>query len=165
MIKAVLLAFIFLQSRLIALPPWFEPNHGQAHRSVQFLSRGVYLGSNKAAIQIDETEPFVMTLAGARPTARAEGLDPQPGITSYFLGNDPKKWRSGVRHFARVRYKNVYPGIDLIYYHNSEGQLEYDLVVQPGADPSAIQLSYNHRVRTDSNGDLLIAGIPCTSSK
>jgi len=150
---------VLIHSRLMALPLWFEPNQGQAHHSVQFLSRGVYLGSNQAAIQIDGTEPVVMTLAGARPTARAEGLDAQPGITSYFLGNDPKKWHSGVPHYARVLYNNVYPGIDLVYYHNAEGRLEYDFVVQPGADTRAIQLSYNHRVVTASNGDLLIAGI------
>lgn len=62
-------------------------------------------------------------------------------------------------HYARVRYRDVYPGIDVVYYHNPEGRVEYDFVVGPGADPSAIRLSYNRPVRTDSKGDLLIAGI------
>jgi hypothetical protein len=141
-----------------AVPLWFEPNQGQAHASVQFLSRDVYLTSNKAAFAIEGEKPIVMTMVNAR-FVHPEGLDPQPGITSYFLGNDPKKWRPGVPHFARVRYKNVYPGIDLIYYHNADRRLEYDFIVNPGGDPNAIQLSYNHRVITDPNGDLLIAGI------
>ncbi|HLK22064.1 MAG TPA: SBBP repeat-containing protein [Bryobacteraceae bacterium] len=140
------------------ITPYFEPNVGQSHASVQFLSRGVYLGSDRAAIQTDDDGPVVMTLSGAR-VVRAEGLDLQPGITSYFLGNDPGKWRSGVPHYARVRYRNVYPGIDVVYYHNHDGRLEYDFVVRPGADPGAIRLSYNRPVRADSNGDLLIAGV------
>jgi uncharacterized protein (TIGR03437 family) len=155
--KTLVLLFGFA-SKAMSLPLFFEPNVGQSHPSVQFLSRGAYLGSDRAAIQVGDDGPVVMTLAGAR-AVRAEGLDLQPGITSYFLGNDPGKWRSGVPHYARVRYRNVYPGIDLIYYHNAKGRLEYDFVVSPGADTGAIQLSYNRPVRTDSNGDLLIAGV------
>jgi uncharacterized protein (TIGR03437 family) len=141
------------------LPLWFEPNQGQAHPSVQFLSRDVYLGSNKAAIPLEGEKPIVVELFGAHKHAHAEGLDPQPGITSYFLGDDPKKWRAGVPHYARVRYKDVYPGIDVVYYHNAEGRLEYDFAVQPGADARAIQLSFNQPIHTDSDGDLLIAGV------
>jgi hypothetical protein len=157
--KQRLLMFIFTVRCVAGVPPYFEPNVGQSHPSVQFLSCGIYLGSNKAAIHIGDDAPVVMTLGGARAAARAEGLDLQPGITSYFLGNDHSKWRSGVRHYSRVRYRNVYPGIDVIYYHNAEGRLEYDFVVGAGADPNAIQLSYNRPVRTDSHGDLLIAGV------
>jgi uncharacterized protein (TIGR03437 family) len=156
--KFTLLAFICVHSRLVALTPWFEPNQGQAHTNVQFLSRDVYLTSNKAAMTIEGEKAIVMTLVSAS-LVQAEGLDPQPGITSYFLGNDPTKWRSGVPHFARVRYSDVYPGIDLIYNHNSEGRLEYDFILQPGADASAIRLAYNQPVHIDSNGDLLVAGM------
>ncbi len=141
------------------VPLYFEPNEGQAHASVQFLSRGVYLGPAKLAIHTGEGKPVVMTLVGARPSVQAEGLDLQPDITSYFLGNDPKKWRSGVPHYAKVRYRGVYPGIDVVYYGNAEGQLEYDFVVAPGADPVRIEIAYNKPVYKDSNGDLLVAGV------
>jgi uncharacterized protein (TIGR03437 family) len=143
----------------MAVPRWFEPNQGQTHASVQFFSRDVYLASNKAAIPVEGKKPLVIELIGAHKNMRGEGLDPQPGITSYFLGNDPKKWRSGVPHFARVQYKDIYSGIDLIYYHNAEGRLEYDFIVQPGADASAIRLTYNQPFHIDSNGDLLVASL------
>jgi hypothetical protein len=142
-----------------AVPLWFEPNQGQAHSSVQFLARDVYLGDARLAIHGEAPTPIVMDLIGARKHAHAEGLDLQPGITSYFLGNNPKKWRSGVPHYARVRYKDVYPGIDVVFYGNEAGELEYDFVVAPGADPSAIRLAYNQPVHVDSKGDLLVAGL------
>ncbi len=141
------------------VPLYFEPNEGQAHASVQFLSQGVYLGPARAAIQTGKGKPIVMSLVGARQSAQAEGLDLQPGITSYFLGNDPKKWRSGVPHYAKVRYRGVYPGIDIVYYGNTRGQLEYDFVLAPGADPARIEIAFNQPVHEDERGDLKIAGI------
>jgi len=68
------------------------------------------------------------------------GAEELPGKTNYFIGNDPKKWRTNVPTYAQVRYHDVYPGVDLVYYGNQGGQLEYDFVVAPGADPSAIAL-------------------------
>jgi hypothetical protein len=73
--------------------------------------------------------------AGREP----EGEDPLPGRVNYFLGNDPAKWQAGVPTYARVRYREVYPGVDLVFYGNQR-QLEYDFVVAPGADPSRIAL-------------------------
>lgn len=141
------------------VPLWFEPNQGQVHPSVQFITRSAYLGSNCLAIHAGADKPVVMELIGARKHIRAEGLDLQPGISSYFIGNDPSKWHAGVPHYARVRYRDVYPGIDLVYYGTDDGQLEYDFVLAPGADPGRIQISYNQPVQEDSGGDLLIAGV------
>jgi hypothetical protein len=64
-----------------------------------------------------------------------------PGKSNYFIGNDPKKWRTHVPTYGRVRYENVYPGVDLVYYGNKGGQLEYDFVVAPGADLGPIALA------------------------
>jgi hypothetical protein len=80
-----------------------------------------------------------MKLVGANPRAKVTGLDQLPGKSNYFIGNDPKKWRTNVPNYAKVRYANVYPGVDLVYYGN-QGQLEYDFVVQPGSDPRQIAL-------------------------
>jgi len=63
-----------------------------------------------------------------------------PGKSNYFLGSDPKKWRTDVANYAKVKYRDVYPGVDMVYYGNQDGQLEYDFVVAPGADLSAIKL-------------------------
>ncbi len=81
-----------------------------------------------------------MKLAGANRAAKASGIEELRGKSNYFLGNDPKKWRTNVPNYAKVRYEEVYPGIDLVYYGN-QGQLEYDFVVAPGADPGAIRLA------------------------
>jgi len=89
----------------------------------------------------ETTNAFLrMKLVGANPHARVTGLEELPGKSNYFIGNDPKKWRTNVPNYAKVKYANVYPGVDLVYYGN-QGQLEYDFVVQPGADPHSIQLA------------------------
>jgi hypothetical protein len=81
-----------------------------------------------------------MKLVGANPHAKVSGLEELPGKSNYFIGNDPKKWRTNVPNYAKVKYAYVYPGVDLVYYGN-QGKLEYDFVVQPGADPRSIQLA------------------------
>ena len=88
-------------------------------------------------------EPAVlrMKLAGANPSPQVSGVEELPGKSNYFIGNDATKWRTNVPTYAKVRYENVYPGIDLVYYGNQR-QLEYDFVVAPGADPSTIRLAF-----------------------
>ncbi len=81
-----------------------------------------------------------MKLVGANQAAKVAALDELPGKSNYFIGNDPKKWRTGVPTYGKVKYEGVYPGIDLVYYGNQR-QLEYDFVVAPGANPKAITLA------------------------
>src|SRR5205807_5945266 len=87
-------------------------------------------------------ESLRMRLAGANPNARLSGTNPLPGKSNYFLGNDPAKWRHGVPQFAGVRYENVYPGINLVFYGN-QGRLEYDFQVSPGADPGEAEIEFS----------------------
>jgi hypothetical protein len=81
-----------------------------------------------------------------------------PGISNYFLGNDPKKWHTDVPNYARVEAKGVYRGIDLAYYGNQR-KLEYDFIVAPGADPGQVQLAWEgaDSLRVNQEGDLVIA--------
>ena len=100
-----------------------------------------------------------MTLEGANTTGRVVGVDALPGRTNYFIGNDPKKWRTNVPSYSRVKYAGVYAGVDLIYYGNQAGQLEYDFMVAPGADPNQIRLSFAgaNGMRVDAaSGDLVL---------
>jgi hypothetical protein len=83
-----------------------------------------------------------MKLVGANGTAKVTGLEQQPGKSNYFIGNDRKKWLTNLPNFAKVKWANVYPGVDLVYYGNQR-QLEYDFVVQPGGDPRSIELVIN----------------------
>lgn len=98
-----------------------------------------------------------MRLLGAKRPGAVAGSDRLPGRVNYFVGSDPKHWRPDVPTYGRVRYQAVYPGIDLIYYGN-QGQLEYDFVVAPGADPKLIRLGFDglERVRIDEAGDLVL---------
>jgi hypothetical protein len=96
-----------------------------------------------------------MRLQGANASTEISGLDDLPTRSSYFMGNDRTRWKTGVRTYARVQYKEVYPGIDLIFYGNQQ-KLEYDFVVKPGSDPQCIALSVEGAsdVRIGQNGDL-----------
>src|SRR5260370_22506541 len=82
-----------------------------------------------------------MQLICANAAAAANGRQELAGKVNYFIGNDPAKWRTNVSTFGQVRYKEVYPGIDLVYYGNGR-QLEYDFVVAPGRGPRAIALEF-----------------------
>ena len=99
-----------------------------------------------------------LQLIGANTSAQAAGVDPLPGKSNYFVGSDPAKWHTDVATFAKVRYSNVYPAIDLLYYGNQEGELEHDFVLAPGADPGAITIGLRgcERAVTGQAGGLSI---------
>lgn len=142
------------------LPLTFEVNQGQTSSDVRFLSRGpgytAFLTAGGIVLSLRASAPVAgsasasestaasatvrFTLVGAAKNPAVVGEDPQPGRVNYFFGNDPTKWHTNIPTYGRVRYKNVYPGIDLIYYEN-RGQLEYDFAVQPGSDPRKIQFA------------------------
>jgi CSLREA domain-containing protein len=100
-------------------------------------------------------------LLDANPNPQVVGVDELPGKINYFTGNNPTQWRTNVPTYAKVKYENVYPGVDLVYYGNQR-QLEYDFIVAPGVDPQVIQLSLqdeNGQALTtdiDANGDLIL---------
>ncbi|MBS1850714.1 MAG: choice-of-anchor D domain-containing protein [Acidobacteria bacterium] len=157
-------------------PLMFEPNHGQSDARVQFLTRGtgysafLTAGSMVLSLRPSETgspspqsKPakgdgtFSLHLVGAASNPRAVGEDPLPGKVNYFVGKDPSQWRTGIPTFAKVRYKDVYPGIDLVYYGN-QGRVEYDFVVAAGADPNRIQFAIQgaDELKLEDSGDLAI---------
>lgn len=76
---------------------------------------------------------------------------------NYLIGKDLSQWRTGVATNAQVRYEQVYPGIDLVYYGNQR-QLEYDFVVGPGADPACIRLKLGgaRKMSVDGQGQLVM---------
>jgi hypothetical protein len=106
-------------------------------------------------------------MVGANPTAKVYGLDELRGKTNYFIGKDPKNWRTNVPNYAKVRFEGVYPGVDLVYYGNQR-HLEYDFILAPRADLNVITLAMetgNRKLETGkwklstriaANGDLVI---------
>lgn len=108
-----------------------------------------------------QSEPPIvlrMKLIGANRGASVEGLEELEGKVNYLIGNDKAQWRTNISTFARVRYAQVYPGIDVVYYGNQK-HLEYDFVVAPGRDASAISLKFDgaDKVEVDAAGDLLLS--------
>ena len=83
---------------------------------------------------------------------------PLPGKVNYISGKDPSKWQIGLPTYGRATYPDIYPGIDVVYYGNQE-QLEFDLVVKPGADPNAIRMKIKgaEKLSLDRDGALRIA--------
>ena len=145
------------------LPLHFEENRGQVDLQVRFLARGpgygLYLTSGEAVLALGAKDRAVlrMALVGANSNAQVSGLDELPGKANYFIGKDPAKWRTNVPTYAKVRYRGVYPGIDLVYYGNQR-QLEYDFVVARGADPRRIALRFAgaEKLEIDGQGDLVL---------
>lgn len=118
------------------------PRSFEAATPVKYLSHGPAYSVCLTATEVRMASPgrmFRMKLKGASRHARIEPLDPLPGKSSYFIGSDPSKWQTNIENYAKVALRNVYPGVDLIFYGNQE-QLEYDVVVTPGADPNQVRL-------------------------
>jgi len=163
------------QALLGQLPLIFEPNQGQADPRVKFVSRGpgysLYLDPAGATLAMQTALPAPsrkraerkvqsvrMTLVGATPAPAVAGNDPLPGRSNYFIGSDPQNWHTGIPQFAGVHYQSVYPGIDLVFY-GSQGELEYDFKVAPGADPSQAELQFDGPSKLElSSGDLILKG-------
>jgi hypothetical protein len=164
------------------LPLRFEANLGQTDSRVKFVSRGadsaLFLTATDAVLTLDEPSEhgdvaqnslhamqpvnrnrtaLRMSLEGADTSAEVRGLASLPGKSNYFVGNDPRSWRTNVPVYSKVKYRSVYPGVDLVYY-GSNRALEYDFVVAPRADPARIRLKLDGADGTSiaTNGDLVM---------
>ena len=152
-VLAPILTTLFLQVAMAAsLPVVFEPGI----KPGEFIARvgtGAVLVSS-TGVRFDRD--VELRMQGARMVlGQAERL--LPGTSNYFMGSDRGQWRQGVPHYAGVRFRGVYPGIDVVYYGH-EGKLEYDFVAAPHADLSRIRLVFKGHVEQTKEGDLRIRG-------
>ncbi len=166
------------------LPLNFEANQGQTDPRVRFLVHGrgysLFLTGDEAVITLAslpasahklapaslssqsadaKQSPAILRMHLARATKIAPplGLDRLPGVSNYFSGSNPQSWHTNIPTYSRVRYANAYPGVDLVY-HGNQGQLEFDFIVHPGANPNQIAFDVSSSgLRIDSNGDLVIS--------
>jgi Bacterial Ig-like domain (group 3) len=108
-------------------------------------------------VQIEDQR---IELEGANPLSKIEPLDERPGKVSFFEGKDPSRWVKGASTYARLRYKEIYPGIDLVFY-GKDGRLEYDFVVAAGADPNLIRMKIdgNDAVSITDQGELRLGDV------
>jgi photosystem II stability/assembly factor-like uncharacterized protein len=162
------------------VPLSFEAHRKVVDGPVSFMTRGngcnFYLNATEAVMEFrapptlsstnvlqrppspnPQSAKIRMKLVGASTRTRVVGMDQLPGKNNYFIGSDRKKWRTNVPTYAGVRYKNAYPGVDVVFYGN-QSQLEYDLIVAPGADFKSIGIAFDgaRGLRVDDSGDLVI---------
>jgi hypothetical protein len=148
------------QATLGRLPLRFEANVGQWIPTVRYAARAsgysLLLTGAGPTIALGGSQRVDISLLGSSPASEIQPLDKLDVHTNYFVG--PKdRWRSDVPTYSRVLYRQVYPGIDVVYY-GGQDHLEYDFTVAPGADPSAIRLRFQgaDRVSITPEGDLLV---------
>jgi hypothetical protein len=164
----------------------FELNQGQADRKVHYLSHGagysILFKDREAVLLLSKSRaehkvPFQpgvrepegprvadskvdvlgMQLSGGSAKQQLTGEARLQGTVNYFLGNNPANWKTGVPTFEKVKYTDVYPGVNLIYY-GSHQRLEFDFEVAPGGDARQIQLRFDgaHKLNLDAEGNLTI---------
>jgi hypothetical protein len=174
------------QPQAFRRPLVFEPNRGQAPAEVKWLARGpgyqLFFTREGVTMMVEERAAAPsrsvqspargytstlkysvvrMKLAGSRPWDDLTGLEPTGGVSNYYPGNDAKAWRTNIPHYNRVSARSVYEGIDLVLYAQG-GDLEYDFVVKPGADPKKIRLAFEgqrHMRVDDKSGDLVLTTV------
>lgn len=169
------------------LPLSFEINKGQIDKSVKFLSHGpgydLFLTANEAVLRVPKPralqakEPvsskapakpdpeanvregtvFRLKLLGTSVNPQVEGQEELPGKVNYLSGNDPENWTRNIPTYRKAYFKDVYPGIDVVYYGNQQ-ELEYDLIVAARANPKLIRFTVQgaDKVRLDKSGKLLL---------
>lgn len=160
-----------------ARPISFEPNLGQTDKQVDFLAHGtgysLSLSHAEAVVVLQRYIPAkrgshslptrgssaVVRIqpVGANASTMPEALDELPGKSNYLIGSRPQRAHTGIPNYARVRYRDVYAGIDVIYYGNQR-QLEYDFVVSRGADPGSILMEFQgpSKAELDREGNLVM---------
>ena len=154
-----------VRENIAKLPLRFEENRGQTDSQVKYLAHGngytLFLTPTAMAVQlkaagVPNLSPVVqMRLPGSNAKASLEARDRLPGTTNYFIGNDPGKWHSSVPGYAQIAYRDVYPGIDVVY-RGSQRQLEFDFIVRPGSKPDSIRLAFDgaDKLSVDGQGNV-----------
>lgn len=94
---------------------------------------------------------------GADPAAHLERSGMAGSYFNYFLGNDPRRWASEVRHFDEVRYRGLWPGVDLRLY-DQQGMFKYDVELQSAADVGQVHFRYEglDNLRIGPKGELVL---------
>ncbi len=105
----------------------------------------------------DRTAAIHMQLVGENAQPQITAGSQLPGHSSYFIGNNRSQWHADVPQYARVSYRNVYPGVNMAFY-GVQKQLEFDFILAPGASAAPIRFSISgaKRVATDHSGSLVM---------
>ena len=148
------------------IPMTFEENSGQSASDVKFVGHGpgylICFYADHVTFRLrnheGRSEEFQMSWARTNAPARVSGTQPVITTSNYLIGSDRKLWRTGIRNFGAVQYDNLAPGISLVF-RGKPKEIEYDILVEPGADPSKIAFDLRglSRIKIDHNGDLILS--------
>ncbi len=160
-----------------ARPLYFEVNQGQAPTEVKYVSRGadytLYLTSTSAQITLHSRQdvdasvqrratvqitPVGIDVTASKPRAKLRGVDRLPGKSHYFTDNRSEHWVTGIEHFRKVVYSQIYPGIDM-QFRSDSGRIEFDFLLEPSTDPERVRLKITgaDHLKLDAAGNLRLS--------
>jgi hypothetical protein len=146
------------QAMLAQTPLRFEANQGQWAPAVLYAARSggydLMFTARGPALLLAGSHRVDISLPNSNPAPTIEAVGKLPTRTDYFVGAR-ENWHTNIASYSRIRYGAVYPGVDVVYY-GRQNQLEFDFVLQPGADPRAISLRFRgaKHLSITSEGDL-----------
>jgi hypothetical protein len=115
-------------------------------------ARLVSLAANSShAMNEQRRVALKLDFVGANADARPVGEEQAPAVISYFSGPQ-EQWKNGLKAYRKLVYRDLWPGIDLIY-SGTVRRLKYMFVVKPGADPDLIKLAYRGADAVKINDD------------
>jgi uncharacterized repeat protein (TIGR01451 family) len=151
-------------------PLGFQMNQGQTSSKIKFAihlpgyhllltSSETIIGLTPSATTKRNTplNSLALSLRGSHPNPPVIGLEELPGKINYFKGNTPSNWLTDIPTYGKVKYQNVYPGIDAIYSANQKN-FKWDFILQPEANPTliGITVSDNAQLILEEEGNLLL---------
>jgi uncharacterized repeat protein (TIGR01451 family) len=130
-----------------------QPAAPRAAQSV--VAAGAAAANESASGRAISRSTVMLEFVGANPVVPVGEALAQARF-NYF--NGPRaNWAVGVKSYGRLVYRDLWPGIDLIYTASVD-QLKYTFVVKPGADPEQIRLRYRgaDSISLSGDGSLLV---------
>ncbi len=161
----------------MAIPMSFEPNVGQFDRRVQYVGRGagMTLLLTRSGMDVELSRcasggdsqikvvrlRFGRAVGSGRGDAAARfswrGEQALETVSNYFMGNDPRAWRTNVRHFGRAAGKSVTGQQLEVAVYGTRGGVEYDLRLAPGENARNLRMWFSGASHAKIlNGDLML---------
>lgn len=142
-----------LKSETISFSPplYFEENRGQFYNQIKFMMpvdySNLYLTSDEILFESKNinsdpqiSELFSIKFIDANPGTKLVGHKKMKGVSNYFIGSNSEEWKTDIPHYRKVGYKELYTGIDMEFYENQKGNIEFDFIVKSGIDPDKIRM-------------------------
>lgn len=125
---------------MLKLPLSFIENRGQSSDDVKFMVKT----SGQTVFFTPSEVVFALSSNNSSSVVRLAFEDSKPreivgegrllGTANFFIGNDLSNWVRHIPTYGAIRYKDIYPGVDLVF-KGTEARLKHELVLNSGIDP------------------------------